>query len=276
MSSFLILAALMLGVAGYCLATPLWRHASPEGAAPTPPQRGMAVGLLALVTLATAGLYVTVGDPQAWSSAPPEERRAHGPATSSPDPAADDAGTAPADRGAAQAGPSAAPPMVNGQAVGPAQIQAMVARLAQRLKTNPQDAEGWRMLARSYETLGRFPEAVGAYKQLIALSDPNADLLTDYAVALGMSQSQTLVGEPEAVLAQALKIDPQHVQALALSGSAAIERHDAARAIEQWTKILVLVPPGAEIRSAIEANIARAQAMADRPGRVRPGATSGP
>lgn len=244
MISFLVMAALMLGVAGFFLAPPLWRQASPAGAAPTPPQRGLAVGLLTLVALATATGYMAVGNPQAWSSLPPAER------------------------------PSL-PPMANGQAIGPAQIEGMVAGLAQRLQANPQDPEGWRMLARSYETLRRFPEAVGAYQQLIALRAPDADLLTDYAVALGMSLNQTLVGEPEAVLYRALELDPRHVQALALSGSAAMERNDPAHAVEQWQKLLALVPPGAEMRSSIEANIAKAQALAAQPNQARAAAITG-
>src|SRR5439155_348967 len=37
-----------------------------------------------------------------------------------------------------------------------AQFEASVARLAARLKDNPEDGEGWTMLARSYAILGRF------------------------------------------------------------------------------------------------------------------------
>jgi cytochrome c-type biogenesis protein CcmH len=145
-----------------------------------------------------------------------------------------------------------------------AQIEGMVARLAQRLQNQPDDAAGWRMLAKSYETLGRFPQAVEAYKHLLALQQPDPDLLTDYAVTLGMSLNQTLVGEPEAVIRQALQINPNHVQALALSGSADFEKRDYAQAMAQWRHLLSLVPPDADIRASIERNIAKAQSLAER------------
>jgi cytochrome c-type biogenesis protein CcmH len=49
------------------------------------------------------------------------------------------------------------------------QIAAMTERLAERLKEQPQDAEGWAMLARSYSVLGRHPEALKAYEKAVAL-----------------------------------------------------------------------------------------------------------
>jgi cytochrome c-type biogenesis protein CcmH len=39
----------------------------------------------------------------------------------------------------------------------------MVARLAQKLASNPDDGEGWIMLARTYNALGRFGDAAAAY-----------------------------------------------------------------------------------------------------------------
>lgn len=155
-------------------------------------------------------------------------------------------------------------PAPTGAGVGPAQIEAMVARLAQRLERQPDDVDGWRMLARSYESLGRFKQAVDAYQQLLQRQPDDPDILTDYAVTLGMAKGQSLAGEPEAILAHVLQIKPDHVQALALSGSAAFERGDYAAAIRQWRKLLAQVPPGDDVRQTIEENIDKAKALQQR------------
>lgn len=62
-----------------------------------------------------------------------------------------------------------------------AQILQMVERLAQRLKTQPNDPAGWARLARSYKVLGRFDDARAAYAQAMAQDPKNAELKADYA-----------------------------------------------------------------------------------------------
>jgi cytochrome c-type biogenesis protein CcmH len=118
------------------------------------------------------------------------------------------------------------------------------------------------MLAHSYETLRRFPAAVEAYRHLIALEPNNADVLTDCAVALAMTLNQDLSGEPERLIDRALAINPNHVQALALKGSAAYEHGDYARALGPWKKILATVPPGSDMAASIAASVAKAESLA--------------
>lgn len=141
----------------------------------------------------------------------------------------------------------------------PPQVEAMVSRLAARLKEQPRDANGWRMMARSYETLRRFDQAAEAYRQLLALEGESADLLADYAVVLGMAHGERLSGEPEKVLQRALELNPQHVQVLALLGSAALERNDRASALAAWRKVLALAPAGSSMARSIQASIARVE-----------------
>lgn len=164
---------------------------------------------------------------------------------------------------------AAAAPSDAGQ-VGPAQIEAMVQRLAARLKQQPDDVEGWRKLIRSYETLQRFDDAVAAWQRLFQLVPPGADQLTEYAVTLGMARGQRLSGEPEQVLERALKLDPDHVQAQALLGSAALERGDHARAIARWEALLARAPADAEVQDRIRAQIDRARDLAARDVAPRP------
>jgi cytochrome c-type biogenesis protein CcmH len=148
----------------------------------------------------------------------------------------------------------------NAHAVTPQQIQAMVARLADRLQENPNDGEGWAMLARSYSALGRYPEAAAAYGRAAGALPPDASLLADYADTLAMAQGRRLQGDPERIIAQALAADPSNIKALALAGSASFERQDYSGAIKAWRKILDLVPEDADIAVRIRNSIADAEA----------------
>lgn len=139
------------------------------------------------------------------------------------------------------------------------QVQALVARLAARLRDNPEDAEGWVMLARSYMVLGRFREAAEAYANAAARMPKNAQLLADYADALGMAQGRSLRGEPERIIARALAADPSNVKALALAGTAAFDKQDYAKATDYWGRIVPLVPQDSELAQSIRASIAEAQ-----------------
>ena len=117
-------------------------------------------------------------------------------------------------------------------------IEANVASLAKRLEQNPGDLEGWRMLARSYTSVGKYGEASAAYAKATALKSDEADLWADYAFALAMASEQKLQGKPLELIRKALQLDPENPKALELAGSAAFEAHDYKRAIEYWQKLL--------------------------------------
>lgn len=220
--------------------------AGSQTAAHAPPQPFVAAGLATAIFLAAAVLYAAVGNPAALN---PAARRSVV------------AADAPGGMGPV-AGRGEVPEAAD--TVTPEQIEAMVARLAARLKSNPDDAAGWRMLARSYETLQRFDQAAVAYANLVRIGPETPELLADYAVVLGMSQDQTLTGEPEKLIQRALAIDPDSIQALALAGSAAYERHDYAQAVAPWRRLLALVPADSDMARSIAANIAKAESLSQR------------
>ena len=144
-------------------------------------------------------------------------------------------------------------------ALSPQQIQAMAAKLAERLQNNPDDGEGWLMLGRSYAVLGRYPESAAAFGRATTLLPPSANMLADYADIMAMAQGRKLSGEPEKIIARALSIDPRHIKSLALAGSVAFERGDFGSAIQQWRTILTLVPPDSSVAQSIGKSIADAE-----------------
>jgi cytochrome c-type biogenesis protein CcmH len=61
------------------------------------------------------------------------------------------------------------------------QADAMVARLAAHMQTDPANAKGWLLLARSQGLLGRDKEAALAYERLIALGQASPEVMNEYA-----------------------------------------------------------------------------------------------
>lgn len=147
--------------------------------------------------------------------------------------------------------------------------------LAQRLRVAPNDADGWYMLARSYETLGRYTDAVAAYQQVLRLVPGQPAVLADLADAL-LSANQ---GAPDAAsiaaVAQSLAAQPDQPKALALAGMMALRRGDAAEALAYWERLQALLPPDSEAARQIQSNIAQARAMAAAPAGTSATASAG-
>lgn len=142
------------------------------------------------------------------------------------------------------------------------QVEAMVERLAQRMRENPDDPQGWVMLARSYAVMERFPEAAKAYAAAIERVPNDAQLLADYADTLAMAQGRNLEGEPERLIAKALEIDPNNVKALALGGTIAFEKGDYGQAATLWERIVRDAPPDSPLAQSVRASIEKARALA--------------
>lgn len=140
-------------------------------------------------------------------------------------------------------------------------IDTMVQRLADRLAAQPDDVEGWRRLARAYETLERHEAAIGAYRRLLAQSPGDADALCELALVLALQQGDRhLKGEAAALVEQALMASPNHLQALALAGGIALEAGRPQEARRLWQRVLDQVPPGTALARNIEASINRTRA----------------
>jgi cytochrome c-type biogenesis protein CcmH len=163
------------------------------------------------------------------------------------------------------ANPEAFNPQVGHGPVSEAQIEAMVERLAAKMRENPEDADGWKMLGRSYSVLGRFADAVDAYSKAALRAPQDAQLLADFADALGMVRGQSLQGEPEKLVLRALEIEPGNLKALALAGTAAFQRNEFKVAGDYWERMLAYVPPDSEDARAIKGNVAEARQRAGGP-----------
>lgn len=128
-----------------------------------------------------------------------------------------------------------------------AMIRGMVDRLAERLKDNPDDIEGWLRLARAREVLGDQAGAREALQKAVALQPEQIESRLALAFNLAgttVRSSEPLPREAVAVFGEVLARAPDHAQALWFVGRGAYEAGDRVTAAKHWNRLLELLPPG--------------------------------
>lgn len=150
------------------------------------------------------------------------------------------------------------------------QVEQMVGTLVARLENEPDNVEGWSILARTYTMLQDYPKAAAAYEHLAGLLPDNADVITEWADATAASEGSVL-GKAEPLVERALAIDPGHPKALAIAGTMAYQRGDFAGAAAQWEKILARIPPGAEMARGVIESVNEARQKAGMAPLAQPG-----
>lgn len=207
---------------------------APAAAAATParprPSRRMLAGSAAFVLVLAVAGYAIYGTPSAWRGVPVAKSDGE-----------------------------------TGHASGAGQIEAMVAKLEERLKDKPDDAEGWSMLGRSYSALGRYPESVAAFKRVTTMRPQDAQGFADLADATAMAAGRKLAGEPAQLIAKALELDPKNLKALALAGTIAFDAGDYAKAATLWEAAVASSEPGSELARNLQGGVAEARARAGMP-----------
>ncbi len=133
-------------------------------------------------------------------------------------------------------------------------IRGMVEGLAARLADQPDDVEGWRMLARSYRVLGENAKAAGAAKQVASRrpDDPTAQL--DYAEALLALERDDAPLSAAAVdqLKRVAELDADNPEVLYFLGRAAVEQGEPERARTYWQRLLTRMPADAPQRPQLQ------------------------
>jgi cytochrome c-type biogenesis protein CcmH len=137
-----------------------------------------------------------------------------------------------------------------------------VAGLVAKLKANPDNADGWALLGRAYQSMGKFAESRDALKHAYELMPDNHDLTVEYAQALALSnEGRRIIGESRALIEGVLKADPDHQRALWLIGISNYQAEDFNAAITAWNRLLPALPPDSDIAQSVRAQIADAQKL---------------
>ena len=138
-------------------------------------------------------------------------------------------------------------------------VEQMVADFALKMEKDPDNLKGWAMLARSYRILGRNEDAAKAYARAGNFINDDPELLAEYADVLVGTANGSFKGKPLQLIQQALKLDPNNLLALWLSGTAAFTSGNYSSAAETWGRLAKLLPPGSDEARAIATSIEEAR-----------------
>lgn len=133
-------------------------------------------------------------------------------------------------------------------------VLAMVAKLEQHLKDEPNDLTGWLMAGRSYMALERPDDAVVAFQHAYSLSK-NADAALGLGEALSVRAGGDITPQASQLFEEALALAPDNPKALFYGGFAAAIRGDASLARQRWQALKDQHPPP-QIEQMLDARIA--------------------
>ncbi|GFM49438.1 c-type cytochrome biogenesis protein CcmI [Pseudomonas cichorii] len=141
----------------------------------------------------------------------------------------------------------------------PTSLADMTRRLERTVEAQPDSAEGFYFLARSYMAQERPGDAAKMLERAVALAGRQPELLGQWAQALYFASNKQFTPQVQALTDEALKADPREATSLGLLGIAAYESERYQVAVDYWTRLLSVLPPQDPSRSALEGGIARAR-----------------
>lgn len=141
----------------------------------------------------------------------------------------------------------------------PQSIEEMTARLEASVQANPESAESWYFLGRTYMAQERAGDAAAAFERAVGVVGREPELLGQWAQALYFAGNKQWNEQLQALTDEALQADPAEVTSLGLLGIAAFEDGRFNEAIGFWERLVAVLPEQDPSRQAIQGGIARAK-----------------
>lgn len=141
----------------------------------------------------------------------------------------------------------------------PQSIGEMTARLERAVQEQPESAEAWYFLGRTYMAQDRATDAATAFEKAVGLAGRAPELLGQWAQALYFASGKQWNAQLQALTDEALKADAQEVTSLGLLGIAAYESQRYADAVRYWERLVAVLPEQDPSRAAIAGGIERAR-----------------
>lgn len=136
-------------------------------------------------------------------------------------------------------------------------LENLVAQVQQHLEKNPTDGRGWNVLAPVLQRLGRFDDAVRAYRNSLTYNGESAERRADLGEALSAAAGGVVTAEAKTEFERAQALDADDPKANYFLGLAAEQdgRKDDAATI--WRALLAKAPADAPWRALVQTSLAR-------------------
>ena len=150
-------------------------------------------------------------------------------------------------------------------------VDELVAQAEEHLAANPDDGRGWDVLAPIYSRLGRYGEAVSAYRNAIRLDGASGARESGLGEAIAGTAGGMVTTEAQAAFSRALKLEPGQPKANFYLASALAQEGKIGEAVAAWQAMSTALPAdspwqGAVAQAVAEANTRLAAAENDTAG----------
>lgn len=145
----------------------------------------------------------------------------------------------------------------------PRTVEEMTAHLEQAVKEQPDSAEAWYFLGRTYMNQERPADAAMAFARVVELAGRQPELLGQWAQAQYFAGDRQWSEQLQALTDEALQADPQELTSLGLLGIAAYEEGRYQDAVRFWEQLVAALPENDPSREAIRGGIERARQQVD-------------
>jgi len=141
----------------------------------------------------------------------------------------------------------------------PRTVEEVTAHLEQAVQEQPDSAEAWYFLGRTYMNQERPADAAKAFGRVVEIAGRQPELLGQLAQALYFAGDRQWSDKLQALTDEALQGDPQEVTSLGLLGIAAFEEARYQDAVRFWEQLVAALPENDPSREAIRGGIERAR-----------------
>src|SRR5262245_59193528 len=138
----------------------------------------------------------------------------------------------------------------------------LVAQVEAHLEKNPTDGRGWTVLAPVLSRLGRYDDAVRAWRNAITYAGDSSERRADLGEALIAAAGGVVTGEAKAEFERALAMNADEAKASYFLGVAAEQDGRNADAAAIWQAMLAKAPADAPWRPLVQAAITRVGGVA--------------